>query len=130
MTLRRVVLDTSVLVSGLLGGSSVPVLRRWRRGEFELVVSPEIYAEYEAVLTRPKFGLPTSLVRELLAFIRVQAHWVEPDIHLNIVRDTSDDKFLEAAVSGEAGIIVSSDRDLLDLGEVRGISIVPPWEFV
>lgn len=129
------VLDTSVLVSGLLGGSSVPVLKRWRQSEFTLVISPEIYAEYEAVLNRPKFGLPTSLVSELLSFIREQAHWVEPDIQLNpvgsmaTVRDPSDVKFLEAAISGEAGVIVSNDRDLLDLGKVRGISIVPPWEF-
>jgi predicted nucleic acid-binding protein len=70
VTKTRVVLDTSVLVSGLLGGSSVPVLERWRREEFRLVISPEIYAEYESVLKRPKFGLPSSLVDELLSFIR------------------------------------------------------------
>jgi putative PIN family toxin of toxin-antitoxin system len=129
MTLPRVVLDTSVLVSGLLGGSSVPVLKRWRRGEFKLVISPEIYAEYEAVLNRPKFGLPASLVNELLLFIREQSCWVTPDIRLDIVRDASDNKFLEAAVAGEASIIVSNDRDLLDLEKVRSISILPPWEF-
>ena len=129
MTERKVVLDTGVLVSGLLGGSSVPVLESWRREEFMLVVSPEIYREYESVLKRPKFGLPPSLVDELLSFVRQRSHWVEPDVELEIVRDPSDDKFVEAALSGGANTIVSSDRDLLDLKEAEGIPIVSPWEF-
>lgn len=129
MTERKVVLDTSVLVSGLLGGSSVPVLESWRREELILVVSPEIYREYESVLKRPKFGLPPSLVDELLSFVRQRSHWVEPDVELEIVRDPSDDKFVEAALSGGANTIVSSDRDLLDLKEAEGIPIVSPWEF-
>ena len=129
MTERKVVLDTSVLVSGLLGGSSVPVLESWRREEFILVVSPEIYREYESVLKRPKFGLPPSLVDELLSFVRQRSHWVEPDVELEIVRDPSDDKFVEAALSGGANTIVSSDRDLLDLKEAEGIPIMSPWEF-
>lgn len=129
MTERKVVLDTSVLVSGLLGGSSVPVLESWRREEFILVVSPEIYREYESVLKRPKFGLPPSLVDELLSFVRQRSHWVEPDVELEIVRDPSNDKFVEAALSGGANTIVSSDRDLLDLKEAEGIPIVSPWEF-
>ena len=129
MTERKVVLDTSVLVSGVLGGSSVPVLESWRREEFILVVSPEIYREYESVLKRPKFGLPPSLVDELLSFVRQRSHWVEPDVELEIVRDPSDDKFVEAALSGGANTIVSSDRDLLDLKEAEGIPIVSPWEF-
>ena len=126
----RVVLDTSVLVSGLLGGSSVPVLEHWRREEFRLVVSPEIYAEYESVLKRPKFGLPSSLVDELLSFIRERSHWVEPDVALEIVRDPSDNKFVEAALAGGASTILSSDRDLLDLKDVKGIPIVSPWDFM
>jgi len=129
VTERKVVLDTSVLVSGLLGGSSVPVLESWRREELILVVSPEIYREYESVLKRPKFGLPPSLVDELLSFVRQRSHWVEPDVELEIVRDPSDDKFVEAALSGGANTIVSSDRDLLDLKEAEGIPIVSPWEF-
>jgi putative PIN family toxin of toxin-antitoxin system len=84
----------------------------------------------ESVLKRPKFGLPSSLVDELLSFIRERSHWIEPDVELEIVRDPSDDKFVEAALSGEASTIVSSDRDLLDLKEVKGIPIVSPWNFV
>jgi len=51
MTTPRVVLDTNVLVSGLLGGAGRPVLERWRAGDCGLVISPEVYAEYKAVLS-------------------------------------------------------------------------------
>jgi putative PIN family toxin of toxin-antitoxin system len=130
MTTPRVVLDTNVLVSGLLGGSGLDVIRRWRQGDFVLVVSPQIFEEYEAVLKRPKFGLPEWLVEELLTFIRERADWVEPESQVEVVRDPSDDKFLEAAISGRADYIISSDNNLLDLEVFEGIPIIPPWEFV
>ena len=72
MTAPRIVLDANVLVSGLLGGSATHMIRQWRQGDFTLVVSPQIFEEYESVLKRPKFGLPKWLV-ELLTFIREQA---------------------------------------------------------
>jgi putative PIN family toxin of toxin-antitoxin system len=58
----RVVLDTNVLVSGLLGGTATDVIRRWRAGDLQMVLSPEIMAEYEGVLSRPKFRLPKWVV--------------------------------------------------------------------
>jgi putative PIN family toxin of toxin-antitoxin system len=127
----RVVLDTSVLVSGLLGGTSTDVIRRWRAGDFQLVLSPEIMAEYEVVLNRPKFKLPRWVVQELLSYIHDQADWVTLEgKELKVARDPSDDKFLATAVSGQANWLVSADADLLDLGEFEGIFIIPPWEFL
>ena len=65
----RVVLDTNVLVSGLLGGTATDVIRRWRAGDFQMILSPEIMAEYENVLNRPKFKLPKWMIQDLLAYI-------------------------------------------------------------
>jgi uncharacterized protein len=45
-------------------------------------------------------------------------------------RDLKDDKFLELAVNGRAGLIVSGDADLLALDPFRGISIVTPALFL
>jgi len=47
-----------------------------------------------------------------------------------VCRDPTDDKFLELAVNGQAGMIVSGDADLLALNPFRGIPIVPPATFV
>jgi predicted nucleic acid-binding protein len=43
----RVVLDTNILVSGLLGGTATEPIHQWRAGVFDLIVSEEILAEYE-----------------------------------------------------------------------------------
>jgi putative PIN family toxin of toxin-antitoxin system len=127
----RVVLDTNVLVSGLLGGTATDVIRRWRAGDFQMVLSPEIMTEYEGVLNRPKFRLPKWVVQDLLAHIHASAEWVTPVVEeSSVARDPSDDKFLLAATSGQADWLVSADPDLLDLKEFSSIPIVPPWEFL
>ena len=96
-----------------------------------MVLSPEIMAEYESVLNRPKFKLPKWVIQDLLAYIRDCADWVTPVAEeSSVARDSSDDKFLFAAASGRANWLVSSDPDLLDLKEFRDIPIVPPWEFL
>lgn len=121
----RVVLDTNVLVSGLLGGTATEVIRRWRAGDFNLILSAEILTEYEMVLHRPKFKLPPWVVEELLDYIREQSVWVTPGRRMSgIARDPTDDKFLEAAVAGKASLLVSGDDDLLSLGEFEGVRII------
>jgi len=45
-------------------------------------------------------------------------------------RDVKDNIYLELAIAAEARIIVSSDKDLLDLDPWRGIRIVRPSEFL
>lgn len=126
----RVVLDTNVLISGLLGGASTPVLQHWRRGGFILVLSSAIYAEYHAVLLRPKFKLPPALIADLLAFIRERAEWIEPIHTHQIARDPADDKFLDVAIAGQIDYLISADQDLLVLEAIAGIPIISPWDFV
>ena len=127
----RIVLDTNVLVSALLGGACSEVIHRWRAGELDIVLSAEIMAEYEQVLARPKFGLPGWMVQELLGFIRERAQWVTPAGEERIaIRDTADAKFLEAATAGKAAWIVSGDQDLLALGEYKSIPIITPGQLL
>ena len=45
-------------------------------------------------------------------------------------RDPKDDKFLEAAVNGRADVIVTGDKDLLDLNPFRGMAIVTPPDYL
>jgi putative PIN family toxin of toxin-antitoxin system len=127
----RAVVDTNVLVSGLLGGTATEVMRRWRAGTFDLMLSTEILTEYEAVLNRAKFKLPSWVVHELLDYIRARAEWVAPTTVLSVeIRDPADAKFLQAALDGKADLIITEDKDLLDLGGFQQIRIVPPWEFL
>ena len=58
--MTRAVLDPNVLISAFIsqrGGSSDRIVRAWREGAFELVVSPQLIAELTGVLGRPKFAV-------------------------------------------------------------------------
>jgi uncharacterized protein len=106
----RVVLDTNVFVSALLGGSLQVLLIRWGAGSFELIVSDEIVQEYLGVLRRPKFDLPSEVVDPIMAQIFNRAEFVTPDEHIEVVVSApNDNKFLEAAVAGEVEYLVSGD---------------------
>ena len=64
------------------------------------------------------------------AVLRV-ARLVEVDVSVDAVNhDPADDKFIECALAGGAGYIVSSDWDLLELGRYRGVRIVRVGEFL
>ena len=129
--MTRVVLDTNVFVSAALGGTLKILISHWRAGRFTLVVTDEVAGEYLAVLRRPKFGLPTDLIDDLVGYVFRKAEFVTPVERLRVVEaDPQDDKFLEAAVAGEAALVVSGDRHLLSLGAYRGIPIVSPREFL
>ena len=129
--MKRVVLDTNVLVSAVLGGRTAPVLDRWRAGRFTLVVTDDIVREYLIVLRRPKFGLPAEVVDAITAYVFRKAEFVTPVERLTVIAaDPADDRFLEAAVAGEAEIIVSGNKHLLDLKTFRQISILTAHEFL
>lgn len=96
----RVVLDTNVLISALLGGQSRRVLELWRSGRFEVIVSKEILSEYLAVVNRPKFKLPPSIIDDLSRFLLRRSTIVTP-IHpgVQIAPDPKDNRFLDAAIN-------------------------------
>ena len=127
----RVVIDTNVFVSSVLGGALAEILNRWRAGQFTLIVTDEIVREYLEVLRRPKFALPVDVVDTIIGYVFHRAEFVIPAEPLAVVSaDPKDDKFLEAAVAGEADLIVSGDRHLLDLLAFRQASIVTARDFL
>jgi putative PIN family toxin of toxin-antitoxin system len=74
----RVVVDTNVLVSGLLGASGPPwqVVMAVAAGRLRLVVCADILAEYHDVLTRPRLRLRPDRSAELIKLIEQTADWV------------------------------------------------------
>ncbi len=128
----RVVLDTNVLVSGLLvpEGPPAKIVQQFRDGLWTLVLSGAILEEYGRVLRRKKFGLPFSKVREILELIERSSILVIPSEHFNLIpQDPSDNEFLDVAAEGHADVIVSGDRHLLSLKTFRNIPILSPSQF-
>lgn len=133
----RVVLDTNIFLSGLISGAGAParILDRWRAGDFTVVFTKELAAEYREVLLRPAFaalGSEQERLELLSAFLELEnSHLVAAADRLALVaRDPEDDRVLECALGGGAEVVVTGDEDLLALGEFRGIPILAPRAFL
>jgi putative PIN family toxin of toxin-antitoxin system len=121
----KVVLDTNILVSGLLWrGAPYRCLLAVRAGLADLVMSPPILDELRRVLVA-RFQHTAAEAEEAIAFVQEAATVVSIPGNLRVVADDpEDDKFFETAVVGGATYLVSGDRHLLRLGTYKGIHVV------
>ena len=133
MKVRRVVIDTNVLISAALIANSPPALAvNLALQHGRVVFSESTFAELETRLWRAKFDryLTLEARKALLHDWRAVSDWVSlaqtASITTRHSRDADDDMFVHVAVACGAGLLVSGDRDLLDLGTVAGVPIVTP----
>jgi len=106
--MKRVVLDTNIIVSALLvpSGKESTILLLALTGQVALHVSPPVLAEYESVLRRPRLKLQSRRIDDAMAAIRKVSHLVEPTRAVTVSPDKSDNRFLECA---EADYLVTGN---------------------
>jgi len=136
--LRRVVLDTSTLVSAALKPGSVPhraLLHALAR--CDACASAQTWLELERVMQRDHFDryLDRDTRLEFAALLRQSMHFfaVTPADEAALLppcRDTTDNKFLALVHVCQADVLVSSDDDLLVLNPWRGVPVLRPAEFL
>jgi putative PIN family toxin of toxin-antitoxin system len=128
----KVVLDTNVLVSGLLNPYGAPgsVLRLVAAGLVTVCHDPRILAEYETVLLRAKFGFRAGEVREFLAMIRTdgEAALARPLVHA--LPDPSDAPFLEVAAAAGAACLVTGNAKHYPAHARQGVRVLAPGPFL
>jgi putative PIN family toxin of toxin-antitoxin system len=102
----RIVLDTNVIVSGLLSKGSNPgiILQLVLDGRLQLCIDDRILAEYGRVLRRPKFRFDDSHVATLLSYIEYTGHHVQVEDVRFKLPDPDDLPFLEVADAGSLTI--------------------------
>ena len=132
----RVVVDTGALVSGLIRpqGTTGEVLRALRAGRFTAVYTTHMLVEVIDVLGRPafrsKYHIQSNDITALVNLIRLRGQLVIPSQTVTACRDPKDNKFLEAALAGEADVLTTGDADLLELQPFEGVEILRPAEFL
>jgi uncharacterized protein len=137
----RVVLDTNIIVSALLQplGPSAQIFMMALGGLLQLCVSGSVYAEYEEVISRPRFKRSPEIIAGALQAIREKALWVRPTEKLRVCLDPDDDAFLECAQAAHADYLVTGNlkhfptlwqqtrvvtpRWLLDSSQIRPLSL-------
>lgn len=130
---ERVVVDTNVFISGVLSTTSAPARC------VEAVVSSGQLVATEATLKElferllsPKFDpyLTRARREELLSRLVSVVEIIEVVQQVRACRDPHDDKLLEAAVNGRADVIITGDKDLLELHPFRGVAILSPSAYL
>jgi len=131
----RIVIDTNVLISGLLVRGSVAdqVRRAWERGGFELVTSERQLDEIRRVSRYPRLAARVRPHEFGRLVGRMRRHAIVlPDLpSIHVSPDPDDDAIVATALAGGATWLVTGDAGhLLALGNFEAITIASPKAFL
>ena len=129
----KIVLDTNVLVSGLLQSQGNPgrILTLALAGAVQLCYDKEIFAEYAEVLARARFNFDAQRVSEVLHKIQQDGLVIDGTKVLNLaLPDLDDVPFLTVALAASADFLVTGDLAHFPSENCRGCSVVSPAEFM
>jgi putative PIN family toxin of toxin-antitoxin system len=123
----RRVLDTNIFISALAipGSLAEKAILRIIEGEDVLLLSREILDELLTVLAT-KFSRDKEEISRVAVTLTDMAEWIEPNLRVSALQDDPDNRVLECAVSGEADVIVTGDREMLRMrryGDIRIVSL-------
>jgi putative PIN family toxin of toxin-antitoxin system len=128
----RAVIDTNVLVSGMIAPSGNEALLLLAINQ-ELVspcFSDEILQEYEQVLRRPKFGFEAEEVESLLNLIRRRGELIQSAPILPLSPDPGDDKFIACALASKSEFLVTGNKRHYQASWLSGTKLVNAGELV
>jgi len=131
----KVVLDTNVLLSGLMSPEGTPrrIVAAWCDGRFDVALSLDQLAEIGRVLEYPKIRQKLVWNNEQIEFfikqLYIRAEVLElGSIPVEVPRDAGDAAILATLVIAKADLLVTGDGDLLALRDQYPIET--PAEFV
>jgi putative PIN family toxin of toxin-antitoxin system len=128
----KIVLDTNVLVSGLLQpfGPSGQIVRLVAVGELVLCHDSRILAEYREVLLRKKFRFDPERVEILMEEIRADGIPVAAGPLAIRLPDPDDEPFLEIALAGGAQCLVTGNLKHYPVDTRHGVEVISPRSFI
>jgi uncharacterized protein len=130
----KVILDTSVFISAILSKNpeTAPnqILNRWQKGDFTLVISPQLQEELIIVLLRK--GIKAELIENLVTILETLALQIEGVYQATFLDniDANDNMFLAAVYESKADYLVSLDNHLLTIKFYHGTQIITPSLFL
>ena len=130
---KKFIIDTNILISGLLIKSSVSFKAIEKaRDKGLLIFSEATFREFELVLFRKKFDryLTEEERLQIIGKMYIEGVFEKVTTNLTISRDPKDDMFLNLAIDSKAFCIVTGDKDLLVLHPFEDIPILSPTDFL
>lgn len=128
----RIVLDTNVVVSGLLTAFGPPaqIVDLVSTGDISLVVDQRIVAEYRDVLARPRFKFGVRQINDFLLLARDAEYVIGAPLPFALP-DPDDEPFLEAAVAGAVDALVTGNEKHFKVpGGRLAVPVLSPRRFL
>lgn len=129
----KIVLDTNIVVSGLLQSQGNPsqVLTLALAGAVQVCHDERILAEYAEVLARPRFKFDPKRVREVLNKIEADGLAVDASEHSGLdLPDADDEPFLAVVLAASADFLVTGNLADYPPAKRRGCAVVSPAVFM
>lgn len=133
--MQKIILDTNVLISALISSNSFPgliindlVLEK----KVQVCISGEIIKEYFEVIKRPKFSsykmflVNADLVINYLIEIATN---FSPNRKIHLIKDDSDNKFLELAIESKADFLITGNTNDFKIDAIEKTRIVTPAKY-
>ena len=126
------VVDTNVLVSGLLSESGPPgrIVNLVVAGAITVIYDERILGEYDEVLRRHEFPFLDQDIRRLLAAIRRSGELVAGIPLPENLPDLSDESFLEVALAAAADCLITGNVGHYPKSRRAGMTVLSPAEFI
>lgn len=128
----RIVVDTNVLVSGLLSPFGPPgfVVGTIAKGTHRVCYDARILGEYHEVLRRPAFAFRPKDIQTLLSRIATAGELLSATPLRSRLPDADDQPFLEVAVSARAEYLVTGNLRYFPKSYRQGVRVVSPRNFL
>ncbi|NJL11698.1 MAG: putative toxin-antitoxin system toxin component, PIN family [Microscillaceae bacterium] len=132
--MQKLILDTNVIVSALIS-SSIPSKILYElvlTEKVEICLSEEVMAEYVEVLNRDKFSKFANFkikAEVVLNRLREIATFYQTDRKIEVLTDTSDNKFLELAAVSAADYLTTGNTLDFTITEFEYTKILTPREY-
>lgn len=106
----RLVIDTNIIVSALLSSESraFQLLSDILDGKYTILISEEIYQEYQDVLHRDKFCFDNEIICFLLNWFKENAVWIQILETNTPMLDEKDRVFYDLAKSCKAKLVTGN----------------------
>lgn len=125
----KVLLDTNVLVSAATTRGLCADVVREVFASHDLFISNQVLNELKSVL-RGKFGVGHDLIDDFIELLKQDTILTSPAQLLDVeLQDKDDLPILGAAIAAGADVLVTGDKELLDLGHIDDLDILSPRQF-
>jgi putative PIN family toxin of toxin-antitoxin system len=125
-----VFLDTNVLVSAFISRGLSSEIFRIIIKEHDLIISDVVLAELDRVLS-VKLNMPSEQIEEIVDYLHsFEMHKYTGEKSPIELRDKDDEKVLAIALKSKSDVLVTGDKDLLDVRDNIEIKILDPREFL